>query len=65
VGDDVLEDPLRRIAHYVDHRASHSPVLRCAACGRELEDRRGRYCSEACRKMAYRRRRQERTKHES
>jgi hypothetical protein len=56
-GDDVAEDPLARIACYVDHRERHRLVARCAVCGTELARSRRRYCGEACRERAYRKRR--------
>jgi hypothetical protein len=55
-GEVPPSEPLARIAYYVDIRDRRRPVPGCVVCGTELASRRRRYCGEACRKIAYRRR---------
>jgi hypothetical protein len=50
-------DPLERIAYYLDHRTDHQTTTLCVCCGAELTGRRRSYCSDRCRKRAYRARR--------
>jgi hypothetical protein len=49
--------PLERLASYLDHRDEHTSPRRCI-CGNPLAGRQRAYCSERCKKRAYRTRRE-------
>jgi hypothetical protein len=51
--------PFERIAVYLDHHSDHETTRVCVSCGEELTGRQRSYCSDSCRKRAYRTRRVE------
>ena len=59
-GDVSPTDPMSCIAFYLDHYEVHRDELLCLVCRVALTDSRRRYCSQACKKRAYRRRRHSR-----
>jgi hypothetical protein len=56
---EIPEDPL---AVLVAYRGIHEVARTCSVCGNLLASSRARYCSSACKKRAYRRRRKSRSK---
>jgi hypothetical protein len=50
----VPQGPLEQIAAYLDHRESYTAAKRCPVCGEPVTRLRATYCSEACKKAAYR-----------